>query len=239
MGFPDKPRLEHCHDSAASLAVDRWRIFPCSVPLPAEDQLAELVADISAKEQPPPIEHFWEPQAPAPSVPASPPLALVPLAPLLLDFSGPHGPSTTPTDGAATSTSAPPQQHIMISTRDFLTIMDSVRMFSTTTTSFETAHAGLADKMTRTEAAMAQTSSILSQNQAILMQIQRHLGLPAISPYVPAQTVLAPNPAGPVPPPPPAPAGSLAVLAAAAAAATPLAAPQPTQTEDASSSATD
>ena len=160
----------------------------------------------------------------------------MPSAPLPSDFLGPHGPSTTPTDGAATSTFAPPQQHITISSRDFLTIVDAVRTFSNTAASFATAHAALVDRMTRTEAAMAHTSTILAQNQAILMQIQRHLGLLAISPYVPAQTVPTPTPAGPVPPPPPALAGSLVVLAVAA---TPPAAPQPAQTEDASSPATD
>ena len=37
MGFPDEPRLERRRDSAASLTVDRWRLLPRSVPLPAED----------------------------------------------------------------------------------------------------------------------------------------------------------------------------------------------------------
>ena len=152
MGFPDEPRLEHRCDSTASLTVDRWRLLPRSVPLLAEDQPA---ADISAEEQHPPIEHFEEPQAPTPSVPTSPLLAPVASAPLPSDFSEPHGPSTTPTDGAVASTSAPPQHHITISTRDFLTIMGAVHTFSTTTASFATAYATLADRMTRTEAAMA------------------------------------------------------------------------------------
>ena len=65
------------------------------------------------------------------------------------------------------------------------------------------------------------------------MQIQSHLGLPAISSYVPAQAFCASPPAGP------APADPLDVLAAVAIAATPLATPQPVQAEDASSSATD
>ena len=70
------------------------------------------------------------------------------------------------------------------------------------------------------------------------MQIQSHLGLPAISPYVPAQAASGPTLARPVPPPPPAPADSLDVLVAAAVVATPPAAPQPVQAEDASSPAT-
>ena len=139
LGFPYEPRLECCHDSEASLPVDRWQLIPCSVPLPAEDQPA---ADILAEKKPPQVEHFWEPQAPTPSVLASPPPAPVPLA-LLPVFSGPHGPSTAPPDDVGTSISAPPPQHITISTRGFLTIMDAVRTFSTTSASFATAHAAL------------------------------------------------------------------------------------------------
>ena len=180
-----------------------------------------------------------EPQALAPSVPTSHLPTPIPSASLPSVFSGAYGPSTAPLDGVAASTSAPPPQHIMISTRDFLTIMDAVRTFSTIAASFSTTHAALVDRMTRTEAAMAQTSAILAQNQAILMQIQSHLGLPAISPYVLAQTLPTPTPAGAMPPPPPVPAGSLVILAVATGATTPLAAPQPVQTEDASSPATD
>ena len=71
------------------------------------------------------------------------------------------------------------------------------------------------------------------------MQIQSHLGLPTISPYVPAQAASTPTLVGPVPPPLPALADPLDVLAAAAVAATPPAAPQPIQAEDASSPAPD
>ena len=103
--------------------------------------------------------------------------------------------------------------------------MVAVHTFSSTSASFATAHATLAERLTRTEVAMAQTSAILSHNQAILMQIQSHMGLPAISLYVPAQAAPAPPSTGPVPTPQPAPADSFDVLAAAAVAATPPAAP--------------
>ena len=132
------------------------------------------------------MEHFGEPQAPAPSVLASPPPTPVPSIQLSSVFSGPHCPTTTPLDGDEASTSTPPPQHITISTGHFLTIIDAVRTFSTTAAPFATAHAALVDRMTHIEAAMAQTSNILTQNQAILMQIQSPLGLPAISPYVAA-----------------------------------------------------
>ena len=111
------------------------------------------------------------------------------------------------------------QQHISIYTRDFLTIMDALRTFSATSASFAIAHTTLVERMTHIETATA-------QNHAILMQIQSHLGLPPISPSVPAQassdhppaaTHLAPLIA------------SLDMLAAAAADSPPasLVAPQP------------
>ena len=133
---------------------------------------------------------------------------------------------TAHSDIAGPSTSEPPQQYITISTRDFLTIMEAVLTFSTTAASFTASHATLADRMNRTEAAMAQTNAILAQNQAILMQLHNHMGLPAVSPYVLAQASATPPPAGSAPLPP-APADPLDVLAAAVASAIPPIAPQP------------
>ena len=70
------------------------------------------------------------------------------------------------------------------------------------------------------------------------MQLQSHMGLLAVSPYVLAQASTTPPPAGSAPPPP-ASADPLDVLAVAAASATPLKVPQPVQAEDDSSSAID
>ena len=176
IGFPEKPRLERRRDYEVILTVDRWHTMPRSYHLPPPDPV---------EDQPPMVEHIKEPQAPAPPAPAT--TALVPPAPVLVV---PLVPSTTMpaahSDIAEPSTSAQPQQSITISTRDLFTIMDAVRTFSATSASFATAHVALADRMTRTEAAMTQISAILAQNQAILMQIQSHLGILAISPYVPA-----------------------------------------------------
>ena len=88
---------------------------------------------------------------------------------------------------------------------------------------------------------MAQTSAILAQNQAILMQLQSHQGLPVVSPYVPAQASATPPPIGSAPPLSVlgSVADSLDVMAAVTASATPPTAPQPVQDEDDSSPATD
>ena len=85
---------------------------------------------------------------------------------------------------------------------------------------------------------MAQTSAILANNQAILMQLQSHQGLLAVSPYVPAHALATPPPVGSAPPPL-ALVDPLDVLVVAVASGTPPAAPQPVQAEDDSSPATD
>ena len=107
----------------------------------------------------------------------------------------------------------------------FLAIMDAVCAFSVISASFAAAHIALAERMKRTEAT-------LSQNQAILVQIQSHLGLPPISTSVPAQASLVHPPTVPAPSAQPASADSLDVLAATTVATTPPTAPQPTQNED-------
>ena len=137
-------------------------------PNPAEDQ---PIVDLPTEEQQSPTVHTEEPQIPASSVPAT--TAPLPTTPASSVPPEPSTPSTTAhADLVGPSSSASPPQHIIISTRDFLAIMDSVRTFSVTTTSFAAAQAALAERMTRIE--------------AILVQIQSHLGLPPISPSMPA-----------------------------------------------------
>ena len=134
------------------------RFYHLLPPDPTEDRPA---TDIPPEDQPPTSEHIEEPQALAPPAPATtalvppPPVPSVPPMPLTTM-------STAHSDIARPSTFAQPQQSITISTRDFLTIIDAVRTFSATSASFVTAHAALADRMTRTKAVMAQTSAILA-----------------------------------------------------------------------------
>ena len=238
IGFPEEPILERRRDCEAVLTIDRWHTMPRSYHLPPPDPTEDQpTVDIPPEDQPPTTEHITKPQAPASPAPAT--AAPVPPAPVP---DVPPVPSTTMPaahlDTVGLSTFVQPQQSITISSRDFLTILGAVHTFSSISTSFATAYAALADMMTRTQATMTQISAILAQNQTILMQIQSHLGLPVISPYVPAHAFSAHPPAKPAPPPP-APAPSLDVLAAAAIAVAPLVAPQPVQTEDTSSPTTD
>ena len=131
---------------------------------------------------------------------------------------------------ARPSTSTQPPQYITHSARDFLALMETVRTFSATTTSFAASQAAQVERMTRTEASIAQI-------QASIMRIESHLGLPAISPQDPTQPSVVPLQTGSAPPPS-APAASLDVLVAAAALATSPTAPQPARVEDEPSPAT-
>ena len=241
IGFSVKPRLERRRGYEATLTVDRWWSRPCAFYLPPSgSDEDEPAVDSPLGDLSPIAEHTEEPPTPASSIP--PPIpsdpqtttlvapAQLPQAPMPSIPSKPSAPMPTAhSDVAGSSTSAPSQQYITISTKDFLTIMEAVRSFSTTAASFAASYATLADRMTRIEAAVA-------QHQTILMQLQSHLGLPVVSLHAPAQASATPPPIGSAPPPS-APTDPLDVLAAAAASTTPPAAPQPIQAEDDSSSA--
>ena len=180
IGFPVKPRLERRRDREAILTVDRWQTRPHAFHLtPSEQAEDQPTADHPVEEQLPPTEHSKEHQVPTSSVPALATPTPLPTAPATSTPQEPSAPSTIAlADIAGSITSESPPQHITISTRDFLLIMDVVRAFSDSSTSFAAAHTVLAERMTCVEAALA-------QNQAILMQIQSHLGLPPISISVP------------------------------------------------------
>ena len=182
MGFPDEPRLKRRRVCTSVFIVHKWKFLPRSLPLPLEEPPEE--------QQPDPADDF---QMPA----HSPPVAIEPLPA-----------SVGPSDAAGPSTPAPPMGFIHITPRDFLAIMDSVRTFSATSTSFATAHAALAERMASAEAALV-------HHTAILEQIQSHLGLPHIPLSIPAAAqhdAAAPSVA------PDPPADPLDILAAAATA---------------------
>ena len=127
----------------------------------------------------------------------SPPVAIEPL-PV----------SAGPSNAVGPSTPAPSIGFIHITPRDFLAIMDAVRTFSATSTSFSTAHATLAERMARAEAALVHHTTILEQ-------IQSHLGLPHIPLIIPAA---AQHDAVTPPVAPDPPADPLDLLATATAA---------------------
>ena len=110
LGFPTKPRLEHCRDCEAIFTVNKRQLMPRAHHLPppdlAEDQPAE---DHPTKDQPPPTVHIEEPQIPVSIAPAV--TAPLPTSPT---SSAPPVPPA-PSESIRPSTSAPPLQHIFIS----------------------------------------------------------------------------------------------------------------------------
>ena len=98
-----------------------------------------------------------------------------------------------PAPSEGPSTSAAPPQHISISAPDFLAIMDAVRSFAAMSASFSAAHTALAERMAHTE--------------AILVQLQGHLGLPPIPPSISTQAFSTAATVSPPTSPQPAPDG--------------------------------
>ena len=163
-----------------------------------EDVVDDYAEDLPRDAQPVPVV-----EVEGTSVPDSSPSVPPPTAP------------TPPETVGPSSMSQQPSEHIPITSRDFLAVMDAVRTFVATSASFAASQTALAEWMARVEVALA-------QNQAILLQIQSHLGLPPVTVTSPIQptshgqsTVSAS-------------AASLDVLAAAAVASDPPASIPPT-----------
>ena len=100
------------------------------------------------------------------------------------DSSPPVPPPTSPTPpetAGPSSTAQQPSEHIPITSRDFLAVMDVVRTFSATSASFAASQAALAKRMASAEVAIVQI-------QAILLHIQIHLGLPPVTMTTPIQS---------------------------------------------------
>ena len=101
-------------------------------------------------------------------VPDSSPQVPPPIAPAPPETVGPS------------STSQQPSEHILVTSRDFLAVMDAVRTFAATSASFAASQIALAEWMARAEVALA-------HNQAIILQIQSHIGLPPVTMTTPIQ----------------------------------------------------
>ena len=153
-----------------------------------EDVVDDYAEDLPRDEQP---------------VPASPPVP-PPTAPAPPETTGPS------------STSQQPSEHIPVTSRDFLAVMDVVRTLAATSASLAASQKALAEQMARTEVT-------LTRNQAILLQIQSHLGLPPVTMIAPIQPTTHGQSAVS------ASSTSLDVLAVAAAAIDPPASTPPAQ----------
>ena len=86
------------------------------------------------------------------------------------DSSPPVPPPTTPAPpetAGLSSTSQQPSEHIPVTSRDLLVVMDAIRTCAATSASLVASQTALAKRMARAEVTLA-------QNQTILLQIQSH-----------------------------------------------------------------
>ena len=100
------------------------------------------------------------------------------------DSSPPVPSHTTPSPPATAGPFSTPQQsseHILVTSRDLLVVLDVVRTLTATFVSLAASQTALAERMARVEVTLA-------QNQVILLQIQSHLGLPLVTVTAPIQT---------------------------------------------------
>ena len=101
----------------------------------------------------------------------------------VLDSSPPVPPPIAPAPpetAGPSSMSQQPSEHIPVTSRDLLAVMDAIRTCAATSASLAASQTTLAERMARVEVTLA-------HNQAILLQIQSHLGLPPVTMKEPIQ----------------------------------------------------
>ena len=119
--------------------------MPCSFLFRQQEDVEDDYAeDLPRDEQPVPVV-----EVEGTSVPDSFPLVPPPTAPVPPEIAGPS------------STSQQPSEHIPVTSRDLLVVMDAIRTFAATSASFVTSQTALAERMARAEVALAQNQVIL------------------------------------------------------------------------------
>ena len=192
LGFPEEPRIERRQSFPIIVSLERTLPMPLSFLLhQQEDEVDDYAEDLPRGEQPVSVPDS-SPPVPPPTAPAPPETV---------------GPS---------STSQQSSEHIPVTYRDLLVVMDAIRTCAATSASLATSQTALAEQMARAEVTLA-------HNQAILLQIQSHLGLPPVTVTEPIQPTTHGQSAVS------ASAASLDVLAAAAVAYDPPASTPPAQ----------
>ena len=184
LGFPEEPRIERRQSCPHIVSLEQTLSMPLSFLLHQQEEVVDDYAeDLPRGEQPVSVPDA-SPPVPPPTAPAPPETA---------------GPS---------SSLQQPSEHIPVTSRDFLAVMDVVRALATTTAPLAASQTTLAERMARAEVTLA-------QNQTILLQIQSHLGLPPVTVTEPIQPTTHDQSAVS------ASTASLDVLAAAAVASDP------------------
>ena len=128
LGFPEEPRIERRQSCAMIVSHERTLSMQRSFLFrQQEDAVDDYEEDLPRDEQPVPA----SPPVPPPTAPAPPETA---------------GPS---------STSQQPSEHIPVTSRNFLAVMDAVRTLAATSASLAASQIALAERMARAEATLA------------------------------------------------------------------------------------
>ena len=164
LGFPEEPHVERRQSCPHIVSFERTLSMPLSFLLHQQEEVVDdYEEDLPRGEQPVSMVEVERT-----SVPDSSPLVPPPTTPAPPETAGPS------------SMSQQPSEHIPVTSRDLLAVMDAIRTCAATSASLATSQTTLAERMARTEVTLA-------QNQAILLQIQSHLGLPLVSVTKPIQ----------------------------------------------------
>ena len=158
LGFPEESRIERRQSCPQIVSLERTLSMPLSFLFHQQEEVVDDYAeDLPKGEQPVPVVGVERTSVPD----SSPPVP-------------PHTAPAPPETAGPSSTSQQPSEHIPVTSRDFLAVMDVVRTLATTTASLTASQTAFIERMARAEVT-------LTQNQAILLQIQSHLGLPPIT----------------------------------------------------------
>ena len=135
LGFPEEPRIERRHSCPIIVSLERTLSMPLSFLLHQQEE----VVDDYAEDLPRGEQHVQVVEVERTSVLDSSPPVPPPTAPAPPETVGPS------------PTSQQPSEHIPVTSRNFLAIMDVVRTLATTIASLAASQASLAERMARAE----------------------------------------------------------------------------------------
>ena len=126
--FPEEPRIELRQSCAMIISYERTLSMPRSFIFHQQEDVEDDYAkDLPKDEQPVPVVEVEGTSVPDSSPPVPPPTAPAP-----------------PETAGTSSTSQQPSEHIPVTSRDFLAVMDAVRTFAATSASFAASQTALA-----------------------------------------------------------------------------------------------
>ena len=140
LGFLEEPRIKRRQSCAMIIFHERTLSMPHSFLFHQQEDVEDDYAEDLPRDEQPVIVVEVE----GTSVPDSSPLVSPPTSPAPPETTDPS------------STSQQPSEHIPVTSRDFLAVIDAVRTFAAKSTSFTASQTALAERMARAEVALAQ-----------------------------------------------------------------------------------